>query len=74
MSVLPSFYLVCFGGTSSLLRSSRWVNLRRGMILRKGLLYTPVVQDARSCFRTMGFFFKRTEKSFLDFLTLVDEG
>jgi hypothetical protein len=50
------------------------VNLRRGMILRKGLLYTPVVQDARSCFRTMGFFFKRTEKSFLDFLTLVDEG
>jgi hypothetical protein len=32
------------------------------------------VQDARSCFRTMGVSFKGTENGILDFLTLVNEG
>jgi hypothetical protein len=33
-----------------------------------------VVQVVRLCFRTMGISFQGTEKGFLDFLTLVDEG
>jgi hypothetical protein len=38
------------------------------------VVYPRVVQDARSCFRSMGISFKGSEKGFLDFLTLVDEG
>jgi hypothetical protein len=38
------------------------------------VVYPKVVQDARSCFHTMGVSFKGTKKGFLDFLTLVDEG
>jgi hypothetical protein len=38
------------------------------------VVYSRVVQDAKSCFRTMGVPFKGTEKGFLNFLTLVDEG
>jgi hypothetical protein len=38
------------------------------------VVYPMVVQDARSCFHTMGVSFKGTEKGFLDFLTLVNEG
>jgi hypothetical protein len=39
-----------------------------------GVVYPRVVQDARSCFRTMGVSFKGSEKGFLSLLTLVDEG
>jgi DNA helicase HerA-like ATPase len=38
------------------------------------VVYPRVVQDARLCFRMMGVSFKGTEKGFLDFLILVDEG
>jgi len=38
------------------------------------VVYPMVVQDARVCFRMMGVSFKGTEKGFLDFLILVDEG
>jgi len=38
------------------------------------VVYPRVVQDARSCFRTMGVSFKGTENGILDFLTLVNEG
>lgn len=33
------------------------------------VVYPKVVQDARSCFHTMGVSFKGTDKGFLDFLT-----
>jgi hypothetical protein len=38
------------------------------------VVYPMVVQDARLCFRMLGVSFKGTEKGFLDFLILVDEG
>jgi hypothetical protein len=37
------------------------------------VVYPKVVQDARSCFHSMGISFQGTEKGFLDFLTLIDE-
>jgi hypothetical protein len=49
--------------------SSKGDDPERGVVV-----YPMVVQDARSCFRTMGVSFKGTEKGFLDLLTLVDEG
>jgi hypothetical protein len=38
------------------------------------VVYPREVQDARLCFCTMGVSFKGTEKGFMNFLTLVDEG
>jgi hypothetical protein len=42
--------------------------------LERGVVVPRVVQDARSCFCTMGISFNGTERGFPDFLTLVDEG
>jgi hypothetical protein len=36
--------------------------------------YPEVVQDAKSCYHTMGISFEGGEKGFLDFLTLSNEG
>jgi len=66
MGVLPSFYLVCLVFETG--ESSKGDDPEGGVVV-----YPKVVQDARSCFYTMGVSFKGTEKGFLDFLTLVDE-
>jgi hypothetical protein len=67
MGVLPSFYLVCLVFETG--ESSKGDDPEGGVVV-----YPKVVQDARSCFYTMGVSFKGTEKGFLNFLTLVDEG
>jgi hypothetical protein len=38
------------------------------------VVYPRVVQDARSCFRTIEISFKGSENGFPDFFSLVDEG
>jgi hypothetical protein len=38
------------------------------------VVYPRAVQDTKSCFHTIGVSFKGTEKGFLNFLILVDEG
>jgi hypothetical protein len=58
IGVLPSFYLVCLGGTNGLLGSSK------GGDPEGGVVYPRVVQDSRSCFRTMGVCFRGLRRVF----------
>jgi hypothetical protein len=54
-------------------RCVAWLLLMVEEVLRNPeggfIVYPRVVQDARSCFHTMGVSFKGTTKGFLDFLT-----
>jgi hypothetical protein len=46
-----------------------------GEMIEKGVVaYPEAVQDAKSCYHTMGISFEGGEKGFLDFLTLIDKG
>jgi len=70
-----TYRITRFGGTSShswvfeVGESSKGDDPEGGVVV-----YPKVVQDASSCFHTMGVSFKGTKKGFLDFSTLVDEG
>jgi hypothetical protein len=85
---LPLFNGFCFhrGRSPKFLPGMSWRDQQSSWVFKVGdslegddpeggvVVYPRVVQDARLCFRMMGFSFKGTKKGFLDFLTLIDEG